>query len=433
MIRIGNVLQTLLCCGLLAAPAAAGEPATPAKVTPELAPDPKVTAALDALGDRSSATLPPIRTVGEWNETTRLYGMEKTGPVGRDYSLKMVWAPERKRALYCAANHGSPHRLNDMWEYDLPSNTWAMLFAPDPSVPPSPRKPGEFEAWVKQVADVKDGVLMTKRGGPLDPWHTWWQVAYVPEMKALIWANPPGCGAAYALPPGSDGAAVKVLGTDVSKLYKGPYFWLFFPEEKKWQPLKTEPPYPPKIGGAQVMEYIPELKGAVFYTSNWFAEGMWLFDPAAKSWKDLKANNGEALSHSKSAPRPEAVMAYDSENKVLVAQIHKATFHYDVATNAWSKVLEEPENSDSVPEGNDHTSPFAYDPVGKVCLLFTEATPGFVWAYSVKDRKWEKIKPTGSPGPTERRAIGYFDPERNVLVINDRTTVWVYRHKRATK
>jgi hypothetical protein len=43
----------------------------------------------------------------------------------------MVWAPERKRALYCGANHGVPHRLNDVWEFDLPSLSWVMLYAPD--------------------------------------------------------------------------------------------------------------------------------------------------------------------------------------------------------------------------------------------------------------------------------------------------------------
>jgi hypothetical protein len=412
--RTVRFLLGLLICGA----AAAGEPAAPAKVTPELAPDPKVTAVLDALGDKSSATLPPIKTVGEWNETTKLYGMEKTGPVGRDYCVKMVWAPERKRALFCGANHGSPHRLNDAWEYDLPSNTWAMLFAPDPN------KPGgaAFDPWAKKIAVVKDDVLMTQRDAPLDAWHTWWQLTYVPEMKAMIWANPPGC----------DDQANKVLGTDTSKLYKGPPFWLFYPEEKKWKPLKTEAPYPPKIGGAQAMEYIPELKGAVFYTSNWFSQGMWLFDPKTNAWKNLKPNNGEDMYHGKNSARAEAVMAYDSENKVLVAQVGKTTYHYDVATNAWSKVLDEPKESDKVPEGNDHTSPIGYDPVGKVCLLHSSATPDIAWAYSVKDKQWEKVKVNGPAGPKGRN-IGYFDPERNVLVINDRTTVWVYRHKKATK
>jgi hypothetical protein len=330
----------------------------------------------------------------------------------------MVWAPERRRALYCGANHGSPHRLNDCWEYDLPSNTWVLLFAPDPN------KVGgaAFADWVKKVAAVKDDVLMTQRGAPLDPWHTWWQLAYVPEMKALIWANPPGC----------DGEAAKVLGVDAAKLYKGPPFWLFYPEEKKWMPLKTEPPYPPKVGGAQAMEYVPGLGGAVFYTSNWFSQGMWLYDPKTNAWKNLKPNNGEDMYHGKNSPRSEAVMACDPENKVIVAQSGKVTYHYDLATHMWSKVLEEPKESDKVPAGHDATTPFGYDPAAKVCLLYSGETPDHVWAYGVKDRKWEKLKVNGPAGPKGRN-IGCFDPERNVLVVNDRAVVWVYRHKKAAK
>jgi hypothetical protein len=412
--RVTGLLAGLLVCGAVAA----GTPSTTTKPTPELAPDPTVTAILDALGDHSGANLPPIKTVGEWNETTRLYGMETTGPVGRDFCAKMVWAAERKRGLYCGANHGSPHRLNDVWEYDLPSNTWVMLFAPDPN------KPGgaAFAYWVKQVAAVKNGVLMTKRGAPLDPWHTWWQLAYVPEMKALLWANPLSCHA----------EAAKVLAVDSATLYKGPPFWLFYPEEKTWKPLKTEPPFPPKVGGAQAMEYIPDLKGPVFYTSNWFSQGMWLYDPKTNAWKDLKPNGGEDMYHGKNSPRSEAVMVYDPENRTIVAQSGKATYHYDVAANQWNKVLDEPDESDKVPRGHDARTPFGYDPAAKVCLLYSGETPEHVWAYRVKDRIWAKVKVSGPAGP-QRRNICCFDPERNVLVINDGATVWVYRHKKAVE
>ncbi len=427
---LGFLLLMLGPTGLsaVAAPPDGRKPdAPPARVTPTITPDPKIMELIDGLGDGSSATLPPIRTIGDWNETTKLYGMEKTGPVGRDYCVKMVWAPERKRALYCGANHGAPHRLNDLWEYDLPSNTWALLFAPDPTRPARLTGDAAFTDWVKKVAVVKDDVLMTQRSAPLDPWHTWWQVTYVPEMKALIWANPPG----------SDAEVAKVLGLDTAKLYKGPPFWLFYPEEKVWKPLKTEPPYPPKVGGAQAMEYLPGL-GPVFYSSNWFSQGLWRYDPKSNAWKNLKPNGGEDMYHGKNSPQSEAVMAYDSENKVLVAQIGRnpgtsyRTYHYDVATNAWSKILEVPSDSGKAPLGSDSTSVFGYDPVAKVCLLYTGATPDSVWAYSVKTRQWTRTRVNGPAGP-RRRNIGYFDPERNVLVVNDRDTVWVYRHKKAAR
>ena len=180
------------------------------------------------------------------------------------------------------------------------------------------------------------------------------------------------------------------------------------------------------------MEYVPDLKGPVFYTSNWFSQGMWLYDPKTNAWKNLKPNNGEDMYHGKNSPRAEAVMAYDSESKVIVAQSGKVTYHYELAANAWSKVLEEPKESEKVPARHDATTPFGYDPAAKVCLLYSGATPDHVWAYSAKDRKWEKLKVNGPAGPKGRN-IGCFDLERNVLVMNDRATVWVYRHKKAAK
>lgn len=241
-------------------------------------------------------------------------------------------------------------------------------------------------------------------------------------MKALIWANPYG----------SDAEAAKVLGVDRAKLYKGPPFWLFYPEEKKWKPLKTEPPFPTKVGGAQAMEYVPGLGGPVFYSSNWFSEGMWLYNPKTNGWRDLKPNGGESMYHGKNSPKASAVMAYDSANKLIVAQHGKATYHYDVVASKWAKVLDEPKESEKVPFGAESQTPFAYDPAAKVCLLYSPATPDHVWAYHPKDRKWDKVKFQGPAGPKGRN-IGYFDPDRNVLVVNDRTTVWIYRHKKAAK
>ena len=142
--------------------------ARPARVDPPLPPDPTVTAILNGLGDNSSAMLPPIKTAGEFNDVARKYTMERTGPVCRDYCIKAVWAPERKRALYAGANHGAPHRLNDAWEYDLPSNTWVLLFAPDPSYDVGSAAILEYEH-----RGAKKKVLGTKRGGPFDPAHAW--------------------------------------------------------------------------------------------------------------------------------------------------------------------------------------------------------------------------------------------------------------------
>ena len=107
--------------------------------------------------------------------------MKEFGPEGRDYSLKMVWMSDRKRAFFCGANHQSPHRFNDAWEYDLASNTWVCLYNPDYNdVLPLP-------AYAKDTLVVKDGWLRTKNGGPGHPAHTWSGITYDPNQKAIVW------------------------------------------------------------------------------------------------------------------------------------------------------------------------------------------------------------------------------------------------------
>lgn len=123
-------------------------------------------------------------------------------------------------------------------------------------------------------------------------------------------------------------------------------------------------------------------------------------------------------------------MAYDPENKILVAvdgKKGKHTYHYDLAANTWTKVVDKPEDSTEVPNGHDARTPIGYDPAGKVCLLYDPKTPDSMWSYDVKEKKWTKHEVKGPAGPT-RKLIGYFDPARGVMVVNFRETTWVYRH-----
>ena len=111
-------------------PAAAGS-AEPAPLKPVLPPNEATLAKLRALRPNQAVTLGQAQVMGDFNDVARRFNLHKTGPRGRDFTIKMVWAPERRRVLFCGANHGVPHRLNDVWEFDLAALTWAMLYAPD--------------------------------------------------------------------------------------------------------------------------------------------------------------------------------------------------------------------------------------------------------------------------------------------------------------
>jgi hypothetical protein len=154
---------------------------TPA-VEPVLPTDPAVLAAVDALGDNSACVLgdPTVRQeLGDFAKGW--HRMKEHGPGGRDYTIKMAWMPDRRRAFFCGANHGSPHRFNDAWEYDLAANTWVLLYVPDYN------DRGAITDYDRQVLTLDNGWLRTRRGGPAHPAHTWWGLTYDPTIRAAIW------------------------------------------------------------------------------------------------------------------------------------------------------------------------------------------------------------------------------------------------------
>jgi hypothetical protein len=166
---------TLVAAGVTALRLAGAE-----KIEPALMPDPEVTRILDGLGDNSLAVLPTTKVAGEFNDLARLFQLDQRGPGGRDFTIKMIWAPERRRALFCGANHGSPHRLNDCWEFDLAANTWQLLYPPD-------YNDGRNALQFNSKVILKDGVIQTERGGPVHVAHTWWQFTYDPVRKRALW------------------------------------------------------------------------------------------------------------------------------------------------------------------------------------------------------------------------------------------------------
>ncbi len=172
------VLAFVGCCLPITAQAASSVQATPV-----LQSDAAIVAALSALGPNEAAVLGKARLVGDFNDVARRFDLHRTGPRGRDYSIKMVWAKDRGRALFAGANHGQPHRLNDVWEFDLGALTWVLRYPPD--------NPRSYAGLGDDPSDVeyRNGVLATRRGGPAIVGHTWWGLAYHPQMRRLLWMN----------------------------------------------------------------------------------------------------------------------------------------------------------------------------------------------------------------------------------------------------
>jgi len=385
----------------------AAEPNTPR--LPD--PDPARLARLRDLKPNEGITLGKAAVIGEFNDTARKFELDKTGPQSRDYSIKMVWAPERNRAIFCGANHAVPHRLNDVWEFDLPSLSWNLLYAPDNA--------RDYTGLGKDPSDVefKDGIFITKRGGPGIIGHTWWGITYDPKLKALLFMN------TWVT---EKKKAAALLGGDPANLDPGPPLWAFYPETRKWEFIKTTPPAPTAPFGG-MLEYIPELGGSIWHVNNWQMHETWLFDSATRKWKALKPNGG-GKEFEQQSPQPEQVGYFDPKRKLVIVQRQTSTFHYDIAANQWKKVLEREKESTEVPHAHDSYSPLYHHPASGHGLLLDYKT-STLWAYDPDAVKWTKLAPTGDAMPDGSKRLVYIDPVQDVLVVIKGTTIWAYRYR----
>ncbi|MDX1947845.1 MAG: hypothetical protein SFU86_20775 [Pirellulaceae bacterium] len=380
-------------------------------IRPALATNAEAVAKINALRPNEAAIIGQAKVLGDFNDTARRWDLQKTGPRGRDFTIRMCWAPERRRVLFCGANHGVPHRINDVWEFDLAAMAWVMLYAPD--------LPRDYTGLGKDFSDIefKDGLFITKRGGPGIIAHTWWGLTYDHEQKSLLFMN------TWVT---DQKKAAEQLGGDPGQLYAGPPLWAFTPHTGQWRPLKTEPPYPRPIFGG-LLEFIPELRGTIWHANNWQMHGTWLYDAKTNAWKNLQPN-ASPTDFERESPAPEQVGYYDPARELVIAQRHKETFHFDPAKNLWRKVAAVDKDSDLAPLGHDAYAPLYHDPTSGHGLLI-EFKTGTLWSYDPDAVKWTRLTPTGEPVPTGSKLLAYFDPVQKVFVVLRDTTVWAYRYR----
>lgn len=381
------------------------------KIEPALEPNQAGLARLAALEDNSSCLLgnPQVmENLGDWAEGW--HRMKETGPVSRDFTIKMAWMPDRQRAFFCGANHGAPHRFNDAWEYDLASNSWVLLYKPDYN------DAGKITDYDRKTLVFDQGWLRTTGGGPAHPAHTWWGLTYDPRMKAALW---------YCAWPGYRlDAKLEVVGKTRDDLYKGPPLWAFYPATKKWEPVPSQEPWPKTSFGAS-LEYIPELGGSLWQHHD----GSWLFDSEKRSWQAYPGGGA-------SLPI-ETLVCHDPTRKLMIA--HRGE-HRETPPRTWHMALADGKPSDWVqvaesadlPNGHDARSFMYFDPVGKTPLLYERATKA-IWSYDPDARKWTRLAPNGPAPPfgERERTLAYLDPVRNVFVVIGYDDVWCYRYKRS--
>jgi hypothetical protein len=383
--------------------------APPDSFEPTPPPDKELLARIEALPDHTWMKLPAVKTAGELKWPMANNDYRRRGPMVRDYCNRMVWAPERQRALYCGAGHNI-HPFNDVWEYDLASNTWICLYAPDPA------PPRDAPDWYRANVVLKDGVVRTPRGGPVRPAHTWGGLCYDSDRKRLVFwdahkgimfSNYQQLGEAVGLK--ANDPLLRLSGSGPGEAW----VFTFDPESRRWQEVLTGAP---KAYESSQLEYLPERR------TFWLHSGKtYVLPPGERQWKQTAADG----------PGQGVVSACDPASRTVVA-CGKRAFVYSCDNDQWIPGAELPGGETAyIP-----ASVLNYDSAARRYVLCTAADlknrdlpPLRLWLYDLATDQWSRPEVPGAV-PATRRLASYYDPARNVTVLYDGSDVWVYRCKK---
>jgi hypothetical protein len=446
---------------LLAVACAMGARAADEKVFPTpYSDDPELVAKLRALGERESLVLPPVKHMLEGKP---IQAEGRRGPYARDYTDKMVYAPERCTALYAGGNHGAG-RMNDVWEYHLGSNTWhclqaaiggdhathknMLMFMPnkwskEPNYVLTEKEQQEFAAakafWNEHVILTNGHFVTRVDQAPLLVGHTWDTLVYEPNIRRMIHGTGAHCAGSPWLHHKFTGMPLEDVKALLGRNTNGvPYktMWSFDPVARRWEQYASADKLAELRGMGAAMCYIPDWKKTIFYVSAQNvvpqAHAMRTYDAIHDKWEELKPNGGKDIAtlatREKVAPGSEQQTAYSPKHKLMVAVLKKDTFGYDIVKNEWRRM-----NSEIPFDAFDAGTIFAYDDAAGVFLL-ADPRSNKVAAFDPAANKWEAITPQGPgiPKPPYCVGKGYYDPVHNVFVVQSAYTqsMWVYRHKK---
>jgi hypothetical protein len=336
------------------------------QVLPALQANQAVLNIINSLGDNEGAFLPDFTV-------TDLFGGEglaafssfaTSGPGIRHYCNKWPYSKSRSRALYCGGNHGVPHLLNDVWEYDLASNTWVMIHKPD------------------------DGV---------HPCHTWWGLTYNQKADKLYWMAAASNTMTWTWPLVASGVPLAVYD---------PY------AQNGWGTIPNTSPNPNDGGNgvsqAGILEYIPGRDIVVWYGTDAYPDGMWSYNPNTHQWTEL-ISKYEVGGYCDSCPGMSAVANYDRHSDVLVVFDGSEIYAYSFTSNSWQK------KGNSTFSGLASSSALAYDPIHNIHLHFKD---GQISTYHYPTNTVQDVTPAGQT-LTSDMAMCYFDEKYNVFVFYD--------------
>jgi hypothetical protein len=265
------------------------------QVVPALPADPQVTALINSLEPNQGAFLDSFDVIEGPDGQGGIAAwpaFETKGPFIRNYCCTWVYADSRQRALYAGGNHAVPHKFNDVWEYDLASNTWVILHAPDPGI---------------------------------ETIHAW-GFTYNQKLEELYWAHPDGEYVSnWPYPSGYTDPGVRI--------YR-PY------QQNGWQMRPRPSSLYPRCHFLSKLTYIPsrDITIHVSNATDGNAEGLWQIDANTNTWTQV-ATAAQLKADPGCLSRLQASFAnYDPQEDAIIYGIENNICRYDLSNGKWSHV-----------------------------------------------------------------------------------------------
>ena len=229
--------------------------------------------------------------------------------------------------------------------------------------------------------------------------------------------------------------------------------WSFDLATNTWRDLRPLPE--PSLGPLRCASWDSDHQVAVVFGGEGRTEGTVVFDPYTNSWERKRPRNEPPLGSRES--RSGGNMAYDAARKLHILfgsqfSDDPHTWGYDLAKNEWRDL-----QPATMPPTDRNDAVLAYDSVNRIIVAVvrlpggpagneTEPAKIETWAYDTGKNTWSRMKPPREPDAVGGRSrVMTFVPDQNLFLIDayvkptekvpgvDREhQIWTYRHPNAT-